>query len=93
MGYLEWRVGLLMVGYYVACALVTREQTTRKRLAYFCLGYVLTLTALSLMYALVLLVNSFRFMTILHLCLGVVLVEYTLNGLLNRQAVVDRRSS
>jgi len=24
---------------------------------------------------------------------GVVLVEYTLNGLLNRQAVVDRRSS
>ena len=75
MGYLEWRVGLLMVGYYVACALVTRGQTTRKRLAYFCLGYVLTLTALSLMYALVLLVNSFRFMTILCLGVGVVLVE------------------
>ena len=69
-GYLEWRVDLLMVGYYGAYALVTREQTTRKRLVYFCLGYVLMLTALSPMYAFVLLVNSFRFMTILHLCLG-----------------------
>ena len=82
-----------MVDYYVAYALITRGQTTRKRLVYFCLEYVLTLTTLSPMYAFVLLVNSFRFMAILHMCLGVVLVEYTLNGLLNRQAVVDRRSS
>ena len=83
-GYLEWRVGLLLVGYYVAYALITQGQTTWKRLAYLFACYVGTLALLAPVYAFVLLINTFPHMVFLHQCLLVVLVEYTFTALLPR---------
>jgi hypothetical protein len=90
--FLEWRIGLLLVGYYLLYTLLTRGHTTKKGLAFLFLSYVLTLTILSPIYAFVLLINYFRQMTILHLCLMVVLVEYTVNWLLSRRALSHRIS-
>ncbi|NVO86137.1 hypothetical protein [Hymenobacter terrestris] len=90
-GYLQWRVGLLLVGYYVAYALITKGRTTRKRFALLFLWYVLMLTILSPIYAFVLLINYFPMMVILHLFLLVILVECAFNVRLIRNSLVDHR--
>jgi hypothetical protein len=52
-------VGLLLISYYVANALIAQGRTNPKQLAYLVVCYVGTLTLLALCYAFVLLINTF----------------------------------
>ena len=85
MEYSEWKVGLVMFGYYFFYLFVRKNNIfSPSKLSLILIFFTITIFIASPIYAVLMIYNKFRLQTIIHLYIITILVDFASNAILNK---------